>query len=374
MNVLIIGCGLSGAVLAERLASIGKKVLIIDKRDHIGGNCYDYVDENGILINKYGAHLFHTNNETVWDYVNRFSDWIKYEHSVVGSVDGKLVPIPVNIDTVNLLLDAKIDDSKQMEDWLQENANVYDTPQNGKEAAINRVGEKLYDKIFHHYTKKQWDKYPEELDRSVLERIPVRKDYEDRYFTDTYQALPKRGYTYLFERILDNANIEVRLGCDEHEYKILQQLQQFETTIFTGPIDHYFANEGYPKLEYRSIRFEKETVMTPNNTHYQSNSVVNYPSPDVEFTRIVEYKHFLQQESEYSTIVKEYTTDHGDPYYPVPNEENIELYERYKRLASKETVTRDVHFVGRLANYKYFNMDQAILNALNFFDEIKGTI
>ena len=374
MKILVIGCGLSGAVLAERFASRGHKVDILEKRDHIGGNCFDYVDDNGILVNKYGAHLFHTNEDKVIDYITRFSEWVPYEHKVVGNVDNTLVPIPVNINTVNSLFpeEIQISNEEDMTAWLQnetKNCNVSNSnsgrPANGEQAALNRVGQRLYEKIFYHYTKKQWDKYPIELDGSVLERIPVRTNFDDRYFTDKYQALPKRGYTKFFETLLESSNITVQLNCkDDHFFT---KLNDYDLVFYTGPIDHYFHNSGYPKLEYRSINFESETIDTPDGSTFQSNSVVNYHGYDVPFTRIVEYKHFLNQVSDKSTIVREYSTDEGEPYYPVPNQANRDLYESYKALADK---IDNVHFVGRLANYKYFNMDQAILNALDIFENI----
>lgn len=354
---LIVGCGLSGAVIARRLADKGQKVTIIDKRDHIGGNCYDYKHpETGILMNKYGAHLFHTNDEGVWDFVRQWGEWVPWEHEVVGHVDGQLVPIPVNINTVNTLFGLSISTEGEMREWLDQNQVKTENPQNGKEAALTRVGPVLYEKIFREYTKKQWDKYPEELDASVLQRIPVRDNHDGRYFTDKYQALPKEGYTKWFEKLLDHPLIEVRLNTD-----YFGTTWDCDSVIYTGPIDHYFAQAGLPKLEYRSINFVEE--VHDMEGHYQPNSVVNWPSGQVDFTRIVEYKHFLDQKSDKTVIVKEYTTDNGDPYYPVPNEENRALYNKYKALADGE---KGVKFIGRLASYKYFNMDQAIRAALDF--------
>ncbi|PBJ10178.1 UDP-galactopyranose mutase [Flavobacterium sp. ACN6] len=362
IDILIIGAGISGAVLAERYASIGKKVLIIEKRNHIAGNCYDYVDENKILVSKYGAHLFHTNEESVWEYVNQFSDWYFWEHKVIARVDDKMVPIPVNITTVNELFNTNISTEDQMKNWLEENRTPLEKPANGEEAVLNRVGPILYEKMFKHYTKKQWDKYPAELDASVLDRIPVRTNYDDRYFSDIHQALPKGGYTQLFENILDNPNIEVLLETDYFDVK--DEYANYEKLFYTGPVDRFFEfkHSLLEKLEYRSINFVSETV---DGEFYQENSVVNYPGTEVDFTRIIEYKHFGNQISEKTTVVKEFTVDEGEPYYPVPNPRNQEIYARYKTEADKLI---DVHFVGRLANYKYFNMDQAFKNALDLFD------
>lgn len=364
-DIVIIGAGISGAVLAERYANIGKKVLVIEKRNHIAGNCYDYVDENGILVSKYGAHLFHTNEEDVWEYVNRFNDWYQWEHKVLAKVDGKLVPIPVNITTVNELFGLDISNEEEMSAWLQANSLAIENPKDGREAALNKVGPVLYEKMFRHYTKKQWDKYPEELDASVLNRIPVRTTYDDRYFSDKYQALPTGGYTKLFENILNHPNIEVVLNIDFFDIK--DQIEGYEKLFYTGPIDRFFGfkHSLEDKLEYRSINFVSETVDTE---YFQENSVVNYPGAETEFTRIIEYKHFGDQKTPKTTVVREYTTDEGEPYYPVPNEKNQKIYDKYKKEADK---LLDVYFVGRLANYKYFNMDQAFKNALDLFKSLE---
>jgi len=364
-DIVIIGAGISGCVLAERYASMDKKVLVIEKRNHIAGNCFDYIDENNILVSLYGAHLFHTNHEMVWDYVNRFGDWYKWEHKVLATVDNQLVPIPVNITTVNKLFDLSITTEKEMATWLEENTEKYNEPSNGKEAALNRVGPVLYEKMFRHYTKKQWDKYPEELDASVLNRIPVRTNNDDRYFTDKYQALPKGGYTKIFAKMLDNPNITVKLETDYFDIK--ETIMGYEKLFYTGPVDRFFDFKFslQEKLEYRSINFIFESVDTE---YFQENSVVNYPGLDTEFTRIIEYKHFGNQKAEKTTIVREYTVDEGDPYYPVPNKRNQEIYDRYKKETEKLT---NVYFVGRLANYKYFNMDEAFKNALELFDSLQ---
>lgn len=363
-DVIIIGCGLSGVVMGERLANLkDKKVCIIEKRNHIGGNCYDYIDDNGILINKYGAHLFHTNNEVVWDYVKKFGEWERWEHKVVGLIDNRTVSIPVNITTVNVLCGENIQNEEEMKNWLNHNQEKYEKITNGEEMAKSRVGEELYTKVFHHYTYKQWNKYPSELKPEVLARIPIRSDFDDRYFSDKYQALPKYGYTHFFKELLNHSNIDYFLGVDYHELK--NEIPKDKIIIYTGPIDDYFGEVGFERLEYRSIHFEIEHIKNMN--YYQTNSVVNYPEPNVPYTRIVEYKHFLNQKSPHTTIVREYTTDEGEPYYPVLNEKNLELYEKYKMLADEEMKKNNIHFLGRLANYKYFNMDQAIQNSLDYF-------
>lgn len=363
-DYIIVGAGLTGVVVAEQIANkLNKKVLILEKRNHIGGNCYDYIDsETGILMNKYGAHLFHTNYENVWQYVNKFAKWDRWEHQVVAYTDDKYVSIPVNITAINMLCDENLQNDSDVNMWLEQNQIKYDTITNSEEVAKSRVGEKLYNKLIKDYTYKQWGMYPNELDKSVLERIPIRASFDTRYFNDKYQALPKNGYTAFFEKILDNPLIDVQLDADFFEFKNDNDLTDLKI-IYTGPIDTYFSAQGLPKLEYRSIQFDIKHLY---NTHYfQPNSVVNYPENNVPFTRIVEYKHFLNQHSDHTVIVSETTNDVGEPYYPVPNQKNMSLYEKYKSLADQE---KNIYFVGRLANYKYFNMDQAIHNALNFFE------
>lgn len=364
-DVLIIGCGLSGVVTAERFANeLNKKVLIIEKRDHIGGNIYDYVDDDtNILISKYGAHLFHTNNQRVWEYINKFSEWVRWDHQVLGVIDDKLINIPVNINTVNTLCGEYIKNTDEMNEWLSKNQIKYENIDNSEKMGKSRVGTILYEKIFKEYTFKQWNKYPEELDPSVLARIPIRNDFDNRYFDDKYQALPKKGYTNFIEKILDNKNIKVLLNTNYFDFIKLNPLDNFEKIIYTGPIDQFYENKELEKLEYRSIDFIIEKYKNIN--YYQTNSVVNYPEMLYPYTRIVEYKHFLNQKSDDTIIVKEVTNDIGEPYYPIPNKKNLDLYEQYKLFTLQE---EKVHFLGRLANYKYFNMDTAILNALEYFD------
>jgi len=365
-DILIIGCGLSGVVMAERFANIlNKKVLIIEKREHIGGNIFDYIDEDtNILISKYGAHLFHTNNDSVWNYVNNFSKWIRWDHEVIGVIEDKLINIPVNINTVNVLCNENIKNTDEMNEWLKNNQIKYDKIDNSEKMGKSRVGNILYDKIFKDYTYKQWNKYPEELDPSVLERIPIKNDFDTRYFNDKYQALPEKGYTKFIQNMLNNKNITVLLNTNYIEYMKDKSLDDYETIIYTGPIDQFYENENLEKLEYRSIDFIIEKHKNMN--YYQTNSVVNYPEIKYPYTRIVEYKHFLNQKSNDTIIVKEITKDTGEPYYPIPNKKNLDLFEKYKLLTKNE---KNVHFLGRLANYKYFNMDSAILNALNYFKD-----
>jgi len=376
-DLIVVGSGLSGSVIAERASSqLGLRSLVIDKRDHIGGNCYDYVDQHGIRVSKYGVHLFHTKYPRVEKYVKEFSSWIPYEHRVMGEVRDinetiRVVPIPPNINTVNTLFGTTITKPEEMEAWLDERRPKLDgEPKDGEEMSISRVGTDLYEKIFKPYTKKQWDKWPKELDAAVLARLPVRSSFDDRYFNDEFQALPADGYTAMFENmILNNPDITVRLNVDY--FKIKDELPKHKLLVFTGPIDAFYASQGLPKLEYRSIYFERE-YHEPSSGFFQSAWVVNHPGSHVDFTRIAEYKHSPNQpvgakDLPGTVIYKEYSTDNGEPYYPVPNPRNRELYAKYQKFASDEP---GVTFVGRLASYKYFNMDQAILNALELFDQL----
>lgn len=388
-DVCVIGAGLSGTVFAERYATIlKKKVLVIDIRDHVGGNCYDFVDqETGILMNKYGAHLFHTNSEKAWRYINMHHQapaWVRWDHKVVGIVKGKQVPIPVNIETVNTLFQLNIETEQEMEQWLSEvqiPCPSEDSCGDAEKMAKSRVGNDLFELIFRDYTKKQWNKEPRELDQLVTARIPVRNNFDPRYFSDKYQVLPSEGYTKFFEALLyKNPLIDVFLQVDYFSMKE-EMDAKCGMQIYTGPIDKYFQHQTdqsptfsqkpLDSLEYRSIRFITERYYDIQG-YKQPNSVVNYPGKEYDFTRIVEYKHFLHQQSRHTVTVKEVSTSEGDPYYPVPNKRNLQLYEAYRKMAEEEEATRNVYFVGRLANYKYFNMDAAIINALDMFYKIAG--
>jgi len=366
-SILIVGAGLSGCTLAERFAAEGHTVTIIERRNHIAGNCYDYRDETGILMNQYGAHLFHTNNKRVEEYVKRFSEWVPWKHTVVGRIGDRVFPIPVNIDTVKTLLGLNIKMETEMRSWLAANtvAPPSGIPANSEEVALQRVGRQLYDLIFKDYTFKQWALMPAELDASVLERIPVRTNHDPYYFSDDFQALPAKGYTEFIANMIRSPRITVHLETEyAHEMRA-----DYDYVFFTGPIDQFYAAAGFPKLEYRSIRFEIERL---DVDQFQESSVVNYPSAAEPFTRIVEYKHFLNQNVPgKTTIVREYTTGDGDPYYPVPTKKNQEVYKRYQALANAE---KDVFFVGRLANYKYYNMDAAIAAALSTADDFIANV
>lgn len=368
-DICIVGAGLSSAVLAERhVQRYNHSVLVLEKRAHIGGNCYDYIDkETGIRVSKYGVHLFHTKFEKVWKYMQRFSKWTPWEHHCVAHVNGQYVPVPVNIQTVNSLFQLNISTAIEMETWLK---TVQINPPNSREAsnseevALQRVGKKLYEMIFKPYTIKQWDKDPSQLGPSVLARIPVRTNHDSRYFTDPYQALPSFGYTRIFENMFNSDRITVRLNTD---YFKVEKDVKCGHLYYTGPIDSYFAAKGMPKLEYRSLEFDR--VVYPDLDFFQPMAHVNYPSMITPYTRAIEYKHLLNQKSPHTVVFFERSTSEGEPYYPVPNKKNQNLYAKYQSLATQE---QSVTFVGRLANYKYFNMDETVKNALEIFEKFEG--
>ena len=357
----MVGAGFAGSVLAERLAAgSGKKVLVVDKRSHIGGNAYDEYDENGILIHRYGPHIFHTNSRDVFEYLSRFTAWRQYQHRVRASIDGQLVPIPINLDTINQLYGTNFN-SFQLQDFFDSVAEPRDAIRTSEDVIISKVGRELYEKFFRNYTRKQWGLDPSELDAAVIARIPVRTNRDDRYFTDTYQAMPLHGYTRMFERMLAHPNIKIMLNTDYHE---IEGTIPYHQLVFTGPIDEYFDFQ-FGKLPYRSLEFKFETLNTPQ---HQPVAVVNYPN-DYAFTRVTEIKHITGQEHSKTTLVAEYPKAEGDPYYPVPRPENAALYKRYQELAS---TTDGVYFVGRLATYKYYNMDQVVAQALAAYSKMVG--
>ena len=360
-DYLIVGAGLAGGVLAERLAHSGKKILLIDKRNHIGGNTYDYYNRDGILVHKYGPHIFHTNSKEVFTYLGNFTQWRPYEHRVLASVDGMLVPIPINLNTMNQLYNLSLS-SSEVDAFLQSKAEKKNVIKTSEDVVVNKVGRELYEKFFKGYTKKQWDLDPSELDASVTSRIPTRNNRDNRYFTDTYQAIPLYGYTRMFDNMLNNPNIKVMLNTD---YKEIAGSISFDKMIYTGPID-YFFDYCYGKLPYRSLEFKFETL---EQETYQQTGTVNYPNEHA-YTRITEFKYITGQKHPKTSIVYEYPMDEGDPYYPVPRPENAELYRKYQLLAAAEN---NVFFAGRLATYKYYNMDQVVAQALTLYKKIIST-
>lgn len=354
-DYLVVGAGFAGAVMAERLASDGgKRVLVIDRRPHIAGNAYDRLDSAGILIHQYGPHIFHTNSADVFAYLSRFTGWRRYEHRVLAEVDGQRVPIPINRTTLNQLYGLSLKSDAEAEAFLEtQRAPVADV-RTSEDVVVAAVGHDLYRKFFRGYTRKQWGHDPSELDKAVTARVPTRSNTDDRYFTDSYQFMPANGYTAMFERMLDHPLIDVRLGV---EFEDVRDEVSYDRLVFTGTIDQYFGYR-YGRLPYRSLRFQHETLDVPQ---HQQVAVVNYPDEAVPYTRVTEYKHLTGQESPRTSITYEYPSATGDPYYPIPRAENQALYKRYEALALAEP---DVIFVGRLATYRYYNMDQVVGQAL----------
>jgi UDP-galactopyranose mutase len=360
-DYLIVGAGFAGSVLAERLANdAGKRVLLIDRRGHIGGNAYDEPNADGLLIHRYGPHIFHTNSAEVFAYLSRFTQWRPYEHRVLACVDGKLVPMPINLDTINQLYGLQLHED-DVEAFLAERAEKPAAIRTSEDAVVARVGRDLYDKFFRNYTRKQWGLDPSQLDASVTSRIPVRTNRDDRYFNDVYQAMPLHGYTRMFQRMLESAGITIELGVD---YRSIKSAVQYDELIFTGPVDEYFEYCFGP-LPYRSLRFEHRTI---DAERFQPVAVVNYPNEHA-YTRITEYKHLTGQTHAKTAVTYEFPQSEGDPYYPIPRPENAALYERYKHLAE---CTPGVRFVGRLGTYRYYNMDQVVAQALTTYAKIKG--
>lgn len=360
-DYLVVGSGFAGSVVAERMArGFGKKVLVIDRRSHIGGNAYDHFDKDGLLIHRYGPHIFHTNCEQVFRYLSEFTSWRPYEHRVLASVDRKLVPIPINLDTINALYGKQLT-SEEVETFLASVAEPRDAIRTSEDVVVSKVGRFLYNKLFKNYTRKQWGVDPSELDAQVTARIPARTNRDGRYFSDHFQAMPRNGYTRMFENMLDHPNIRLELGVD---YREIRKQVNFGELIFTGPIDEYF-DYRFGKLPYRSLRFQHETIA---KQQYQPVAVVNYPN-DHAYTRITEFKHLTGQKHAKTSIVFEFPSSEGDPYYPVPRQENAALYKRYAELAE---ASPGVHFVGRLATYRYYNMDQVVAQALTLCSRIGG--
>jgi UDP-galactopyranose mutase len=360
-DYLVVGAGFAGSVLAERLASqAGKRVLVVEKRNHIGGNAYDCHDDAGVMIHKYGPHIFHTNSAQVFDYLSRFTAWRPYQHRVRARVDGQLVPIPINLHTVNTLYGTRYT-SFELEQFFASVAEPREQIRTSEDVVVSKVGRELYEKFFRHYTRKQWGLDPAELDASVTARVPTRTNRDDRYFTDRYQAMPLHGYTRMFERMLDHPNIKVLLNCDWREIK---DVIQFKEVIYSGPIDEFF-DFRFGKLPYRSLEFRWETW---NQEWAQPVAVVNY-TVDEAYTRVTEMKHLTGQVHPKTSLVYEFPRANGDPYYPVPQPANAALYKDYQALADD---TAGVHFVGRLATYKYYNMDQVVAQALTLFQRLQA--
>ncbi len=360
-DVVIAGAGFAGSVLAERLAEgSGLRVLVCDKRNHIGGNAYDHRDAAGILVHRYGPHIFHTNSDEIVKYLSRFTEWRPYEHRVLADLGDRRLPIPINRTTLNGLYGLDLKDDAAAAAFLESRAEPVEKIVTSKDVVINQVGRDLYETFFQGYTRKQWGLDPSELDKSVTARIPTRTSTDDRYFLDSFQAMPLHGYTRMFERMLDHERIDLALGTD---YIDLDPKDLAPLTIYTGPIDEFFGHR-FGKLPYRSLDFVHTTLP---ERRFQEVAVVNYPQENVPYTRITEYKHLTGQIHPQTSICYEYSKDYGDPYYPVPRPENQALYKQYEALANTR---EDVVFVGRLGTYKYYNMDQVVAQALTTFKKI----
>ena len=359
-DYLIVGAGLAGATLAERLASqLRARVLLIDRRDHIGGNCHDPVSADGLRFHRYGSHIFHTNSRGVVAYLSRFTTWRPYEHRVLSRVDGRLLPLPINRTTINRLYGLDLDRAG-LEAFLAARAIASPHIDSSEKLILSRVGRELYELFFRGYTRKQWGLDPAELDATVCGRIPTRSNDDDRYFTDTFQAMPADGLGAMIARMTADPRIEVVTG---HDYRTIADRVAFRHVIFTGPIDEFFEHR-YGRLPYRSLEFEFTTI---DQEWVQGAGCVNEPSEAVPFTRTTEYKHLTGQKHPRTIVSREFPRAAGDPYYPIPRADNRALYERYRKLAARET---HVTFVGRLAEYRYYNMDQAVASALMKFEAL----
>lgn len=360
-DALVVGAGFAGSVCARELAEAGWRVLVVDARPHIGGNAHDTRDAAGLLIHPYGPHIFHTNGKRIFEYLSRFTHWRFYEHRVLASVDGGLYPIPINRTTINRLYGLELDEAG-VEAFLAERRTDRTPARTSEDVVLNSVGADLCEKFFRGYTRKQWGLDLSELAAGVAARIPTRTNDDDRYFTDSFQFMPAEGYTRMFERMLDHPGIEVRTGV---AYVRAQTRPPRRRTIYTGPIDAFF-DHCHGKLPYRSLRFEHEHL--PQVEAFQPTGTVNYPN-DHAYTRITEFKYLTGETAPGTSIVREYPAAEGDPFYPIPRPENEALYQRYKALAEQ---TPDVSFVGRLAQYRYYNMDQVVGAALALCNRLLG--
>ncbi len=365
---VVIGAGLSGAVIAERLANIGgEDILIIEKRNHIGGNCFDYFDENGIFIHKYGPHIFHTEMDNVWNYLNNFTKFNNYEFKPQVVVEGKAVTLPFNLNTLHQVFEKEKADllEKKLTDKYGYNGKVSILDlKNEKDEDLKNLSKFVYKNVFEGYTVKQWGLKPEDIDPTVTARVPVIISHDDRYFQDKYQGIPTEGYTKMIENILNHPNIEIRLNTDFFDIK---DEVNFERLFFTGSVDEFF-NYKYGELPYRSLYFD---IQEKEDEYFQATAMVNYPN-DYEFTRITEHKHFLGIQTNKTVVSYEYPQSFelskNERYYPISNPKNQAIYENYLKDAKK---LKNVYFLGRLGDYKYYNMDLTIDRALKLAEEIK---
>ncbi|HEX8206291.1 MAG TPA: UDP-galactopyranose mutase [Solirubrobacteraceae bacterium] len=368
-DTLIVGAGYAGSIMAERLVNgLGQRVLVIDRRDHVAGNAYDYHDEHGILVHRYGPHIFHTNHMPVVDYLSQFTEWRPYEHRVVSRVrDDLLVPMPINRTTINMLYGLDLQTDEEVEAFYAERREDIELMKTSEDAVVAKVGRELYELFFRGYTRKQWQRDPSELHASVCARIPIRTNTDDRYFTDSFQQMPAEGYTRMFERMLDHPDIEIRL---ETEFDDVRDEVSYDHLVYTGPIDAFFDHR-FGELPYRSLEFELKNEPTPGGGLLQPTASVNEPDFDVPYTRTTEYRHMTGQVAESSSFHVEYPRAEGDPYYPIPNDETRALYKQYEALAE---ALDDVTFVGRLARYQYLDMHQVVAQALTTYEKLAARL
>ncbi len=362
-NIVVVGAGISGLSFTRAYAEKNpdKKIIVFERRDHIAGNCHDYIDENNILVQKYGPHIFHTENKRVWDFLSRFTDWSDYRHRVFAKHQDEYYPIPINRTTINKFFNLDLKTDEDVEGFLKTKALDVGSIKNSKDVVVSRVGTELYDAFIKGLTKKQWGVYPDQLPPYVLERLPIRLDEKDNYFNDEFQGMPLEGYTNMCEKMIDLPNIEVVLNQDFNEIKTDYTDQP---VVYTGRIDEYYDNR-YGELKYRAIKFVIETKDIPS---YQPYPVVNHPDKEDEYSRVAEYQKFSDGESDKTTICKEYPGKNGPPTYPVPDDESKKLFEKYNRLK-----TDNIHFLGRLGKYKYLDIDDAVLEALEFSDKMNDS-
>ena len=363
LDVLVVGAGFAGAVIAQQLADSGSSVLVIDRRPHLAGNAFDETDKNGVLVHRYGPHIFHTNSSRVSDYLSAFTEWRPYEHRVLASVDGQLVPIPINLDTVNRLYGLSLDE-EGLKAFFASVREPRDPVRTSEDVIVNAVGWDLYKKFYRGYTQKQWGLDPSELFASVASRVPVRTNRDDRYFTDSFQSMPREGYTPLFRKMLDHPRIRLELEVD---FRAVREKGLARHVVYTGPIDEYF-DHCYGTLPYRSLAFEHEHL--PACPAFQPVGTVNFPNEHA-YTRVTEFRHLTGQTHAGTSIVREYPQASGDPYYPIPRPENERLFRKYQARVDGE---RNVTFVGRLAQYRYYNMDQVVGAALSSVPGIRAAL
>jgi UDP-galactopyranose mutase len=358
-DYLIVGAGFAGCIIAERLAAqLGKKILLIDRRSHIAGNAFDSVDEHGIRIHAYGPHLFHTNDEGIIKYLSQFTSWHPYEHRVLAFVNGLLVPMPVNRTTVNALFALQVATDDEMKTFYDREKEVVPFIRNSEDVVVSKVGRRLFELLYKGYTIKHWGLEPSHLAPSVCGRLPVRTNTDDRYFDDRFQMMPAQGYTEMFRKMIVHPLISVEVNTHFRDIPS----GTFDRLIYTGPIDEYF-HYTFGALPYRSLQYEFETH---EKEYVQAVAQINYPN-DFDYTRSIEFKHITGQHHNKTTIAKEYSKETGEPYYPIPNDKNEAMYKLYAAEAKK---LKAVHFVGRLATYRYYNMDQVVAQALTTFTQL----